>query len=181
MSAPMTSIPRSNRVCIYGTDIPLPYGCEEWTLVDDISSDDITPQLLERCVSVRVGRDYHGSSIHDHMSLFSAVYSVDEIQYLTMVCCEDYICGYVDPRTGGNIFHAVVINPNPNVMRYMIEFLGDGAAYQLMNSLDSRGRRPIELIGYERSVFEQALRYTDMTEPYRKHLLETCPVAKLFI
>ena len=175
------SFPRANKVCIHGSDVPLPYGCEEWTLVDDITEDDITPQLLERCVSVRVARDYHGSSIHEHMSLFSAAYNLNEIKYLAMICCEDYLSEYVDPRTGGNIFHAVVINPNPYVMMFMSEFLGDELTHILMNSLDSNGRRPIELIGYDRDHFEQALHYTDMDDKYREYLLDKCPVAKVFI
>lgn len=169
------------KVCIFGTNIPLPYGCDEWTLVDDISTDDITPELLERCVSVRVARDYHGSSIHDHMSLFSAAYNLNEIKYLATLCCTDYLSEYVDPRTGGNIFHAVAINPNSNVIKFMSKFLGDDITGQLMNSVDSHGRKPIELIYYDREPFEFALQYTEMDNQYRDYLLDKCPVAQVFL
>ena len=166
---------------IRGTDIPVPIGCNEWTLISKFDFDDITPDTLERLIDVRVGRDYHGSAIHEQVSPFSAIYDLDGIQYIISVCGWDYLAEYVDPRTGGNIMHALAVNPNVNVMRYVIEGFGEMACRYLINSYDNNGRRVIELTGYNKAMFGLLLPFTSIESDYAEYLIDKLPVAKSFL
>lgn len=166
---------------IRGTTIPVPIGCNEWTLVRKFNFDDITPETLERLIDVRVGRDYHGSAIHENVSPFSAIYDLDGIVYIISVCGWDYLAEYVDPRTGGNIMHAAAINPNVDVMRYLIAGFGDMASKYFIDSYDKNDRRVIELTGYNKAMFEILLPYTTIESEYAEYLLEHLPVAKCFL
>lgn len=167
--------------CIRDTNIPIPIGCDEWTLVHKFDYDNIVPETLEHTMPVRVGRDYHSSAIHENVSPFSAIYDLDGIAYIISVCGWDYLAEYVDPRTGGNIMHAVAINPNVDVMKYVIAGFGDMACRYLINSYDKNERRVIELAGYNRHMFELLLPYTSIESDYANYLIEHLPVAKCFL
>lgn len=167
--------------CIRNTDIPIPIGCNEWTIVSKFDHDNILPETLEKLMAVRVGRDYHSSGIHEHMSPFSAIYNLEEIQYIISVCGIDYLFEYVDPRTNGNIMHAAAINPNIEVIKYIIDLFGEEASKFLINSYDNEERRVIELAGYNRQMFELLTHYTTIESEYAVYLIKTCPVAKLYL
>lgn len=164
------------RVCIRNTNIPLPFGCEDWKLVDKPDYENITPNLLENLVSVIVGRDYHSCYIHDHMSIFSAEYRLDVIQYIVMVCCTDYLLQYTDPRCKGNILHSVVMNPNIEVAKYIINVLGDNNVFRLANEVNKFNHVPLETILYEREMFKLLLPYTELTENVLERLVKDNPL-----
>lgn len=168
----------NNKVCIHGTDVPIPIGCSEWTIVSDLDLDEITPALLETPVTVRVGRDYHGSSYHEHVSIFTAIIDVNMIIYIVNVCCCDYLMEYVDPRSNGNILHAAVLNPNREVLLYFVNLLGEDAVRYLANKRNPAGKVPLELIQYDREMFRLLMNFTAIDERMYKSLINNNPVAK---
>lgn len=171
-----------DKVCIYGTCIPVPIGCSEWTIISDLDfDDDITPCMLESSVTVRVGRDYHGSSYHESVSIFTAVVDLDTIKHIVDICCCDYLMEYTEPRSKGNILHAAALNPNPEVLLYFINILGEEAVRYLANNRNPSGKVPLELIQYERDSFELLMKFTELDERMYKSLIKNCPVAKSFL
>lgn len=164
--------------CIADTDIPIPLGCDEWTIVGKFDPDDITPETLEQTIAVRVGRDYHSSSIHEHVSPFTAIVDLDTIMYILFVCGRDYAAEYVDPRMDGNIMHALALNPNIKAIEHVISELGYDVSVTLINGKDRCGRKPIELIPYNKPMFDLLKQYTEINEEYAEYLLKHVPIAK---
>lgn len=167
-----------NRICITGTSIPIPIGCSEWTITDKIDLDELTPEILESPVFVRVGRDYHSSAIYETVSMFTALVDLRDIEYIVKICGTDYLKEYVDPRYNGNILHAVVLNPNEEVLRFILNIIDDNVLVELANKTDRLGRIPLELISYSAFQFNSMLQYTKMNESLYNRVMKTCPVAQ---
>lgn len=167
------------RTCIKDTEIPLPLYCDDWEIQTEIDLDDITPDTLEELIRVKIGRDYHGASVCEHMSIFSAVYDVETIKYIILVCGSDYLTEYVDPRHNGNILHAAAINPNVEVAKVIINSIAQDSLHKLAMGVDRIDRRPIELVPYDAEMFALFIQITDIDDDYKEYLQKVCPVARV--
>lgn len=157
--------------------IAIPPTCSEWTILDRIDYDHITPAIMNNPVNVRVGRDYHSSSIVNKMSIFTAVTDIEAIQYLVMVSGFEFIANFKDCRSEGNILHAVATNPNHDAYNMILMCLGDDAVNILANMPDRNGYLPIEYIANNRPMFLDLVKRTDLDERHWRRLIHDSSIA----
>lgn len=162
---------------ITNTNIPIPFNCSEWTILDKIDLSNVTQQWLESTISVRVGRDYHSSSIVESVSPFTAIYDLDLIQDIVSICGVEYLTTYIDPRSGGNILHAIMLNPNINVIEYILSILPSDVVTSLANSKNRFGMLPLMLIYTNMNLFTKILSITDITESELRTAAKRLPTA----
>lgn len=157
--------------------ISIPPTCSEWTILDDIDYDNITPQRLNTPVNVRVGRDYHSSSIVNKVSIFTAVPDIEAIQYIVTVAGYEFIANYKDCRADGNILHSVSLNPNHDVYNMILLCLGDDTIDILANMPDRNGFLPIEYIVNNRTMFLDLVNRTNIDERTWRRLVHSSSIA----
>lgn len=157
----------------------IPYGCTEWTLPTNIDYDVIDPTLLEKAISVRVGRDYHGSSIYNTTTIFGAITDIDYIANVVDICGVDYLFDYIEPVYNGNILHACVANPNEEIPLFMLCILPTEAIQALANQQDRRGCVPLELVTFDVQLFRELMKYTIIDESMKQRLIRTTYAGKV--
>lgn len=166
---------------IADTNIPLPFNCSEWTIDSKFNLSDITPELLEKPVRVRVGRDDHLSSIIEYVSPFTAFYNINTIQHIIAICGIEYLYEYVEPRANGNILHAVILNPNIEIARLMIELLPLDVVRELANKPNRHGRLPIELIDRDLELFELLFTVSPLSRDHLEDMAKYSGLVREFI
>lgn len=138
----------------------IPFGLDEWTLTDNVNLLEDPIEKLSKDFYIRIGRDYHGCGIHEKHSLFTYITDTKQMKLLLNRFGENVV-NYTN-RTGGNVLHDIVINPNMECYYVFKNAVTEDDLFMLANKVNKYDEKPIENVNTV-ILFEELLKYTDVT------------------
>lgn len=138
----------------------VPYGCDEWTLEKKVNLMTDSIEYLSQSFPISVGRDYHGSKVHERHSLFTYLINVTDM-HLLLDRFGAEVVNYVN-ADGGNVLHDIVQNPNPECYFLLVQRLTINDLVHLANMKDRNDDLPIALNG-DIKIFQHLMKYTRFT------------------